>query len=77
MEPGHEINWFKNNSQRQFRQRLIPSQRVELLHEYIVHKLDLKEISEKYDIEKATIYKVAKGYTLSGRIFKLLPTHSK
>ena len=33
--------------------------------------------SEKYGIEKATIYKIVKNYNLNGRVFKLLPTHSK
>ena len=37
----------------------------------------MKVISERFGIEKSTVSKVIKGFKEKGRMFKLLPTHSK
>ena len=71
------MKWFQGAPDREYRQRLIPSQRIDLIYAYLVHNESMKDISERYGIEKSTISKVIKGYRESGRVFKLLPTHSK
>ena len=43
----------------------------------MIHSKQINEISELFGIEKSTIKKVLKGYYQNGRVFKLLPTHSK
>ena len=37
---GDDVNWFKNSGKREFRQRLIPNQRVDILYEWTVHKME-------------------------------------
>ena len=74
---GDDVNWFKNSRKREFRQRLFPSQRIDILHEWVVHKMESGDISTRLGFDKATIIKVLRGYIQNERIFKLLPTHSK
>ena len=71
------MDWFQRTQDRDYRQRLIPSQRIDLIYAYAVHHDSMKVISERYGIEKSTVSKVIKGFKEKGRMFKLLPTHSK
>ena len=72
-----DINWFERKTDREYRQRLIPSQRIDLIYAFVVHNKSMKSISEQFGIEKSTVSKVIKGFREQGRMFKLLPSHSK
>lgn len=62
---------------RDHRQRLAPSQRVDIIYQHIIHNVQIKSISDQHSIEKSTVSKVIRGYKETGRMYKLLPTHSK
>lgn len=56
---------------------LIPYQKVEIIYQYAVHGPSVREISNNLDLNYSTVLSVIKAYKESGRIFKLLPHHSK
>ena len=51
-EHKNELNWFKDSGVRAHRQRLIPSQRIDLIYEHVVHGVPVNDISKKFGIEK-------------------------
>ena len=73
----NEVNWFKDSGVRVHRQRLIPSQRIDLIYESAVHGCPVNDISKRFGIEKQTVNKVLIGYQSNYRVYKLLPTHTK
>lgn len=50
---------------------------MEIIYDHVVHNVHIKAISDQQSIEKSTVSKVIRGYKESGRMYKLLPTHSK
>ena len=56
------MNWFERNTDREYRQRLIPSQRIDLIYAYAIHNESMKHISERFNVEKSTVSKVIKGF---------------
>ena len=71
------MNWFSQSKDREHRQRLPPSQRIDLIYGYTIHKEHITDISRRLDIEKSTVSKIVKAFREEGRLFKLLPRHSK
>lgn len=62
---------------RQGAQYLVPFQKVEILYMHVIHLKSQKEISAILNLNYSTVMSVVRGYRTTGRIFKLLPQHSK
>ena len=67
-EQNTDVNWFQRSTDRDYRQRLIPSQRIDLIYAHAVHHDSMKVISERFGIEKSTVSKVIKGFKEQGRM---------
>lgn len=67
----------KSVNQEQDLKYLIPYQKIEIIYQYAIHGPSVRDISNSLDLNYSTVLSVVKAYKESGRIFKLLPHHSK
>ena len=70
-------NWYERGSERQSMQYLIPSQRIDIIYEHHVHGGNAIQVARRFNFNYTTVINALKGYQENGRIFKLLPVHSK
>lgn len=56
---------------------LVPYQKIEIIYERAVHKMSVKKLSQKLGQSYSTALAITQAYQENGRIFKLLPLHSK
>jgi DNA-binding MarR family transcriptional regulator len=64
-------------SERKTLQYLYPFQKIDIIYEYEHHHLTKKELADNLDLNYSTLVSAIKVYEENGRIFKLLPKHSK
>ena len=70
-------NWYQRITRRQSMQYLIPTQRIDIIYDMLVHGGSAVSIAERHGINYTTVINALRGYQQNGRIFKLLPIHSK
>ena len=68
---------LQKSDDRQDLKYLIPFQKIEIIYQHAIHNPSVREISNGLDLNYSTVLSVIKAYKDSGRIFKLLPHHSK
>ena len=56
---------------------LVPSQRIDIIYESLIHGATAVSIAQRYSLNYTTVINAINGYLENGRIFKLLPVHSK
>ena len=68
---------IKRQSQMRRLQYLLPYIKIDIIYEHLIHKSTKKEVSQILDLNYPTVLGVINSYLESGRIFKLMPYHSK
>jgi transposase len=58
-------------------QYLIPCQRIDIIYDYHVHGGNVINVAQRFGLNYTTVINALNGYEDNGRIFKLLPIHSK
>ena len=58
-------------------QYLVPSERIDVIYDNKVLGMKALQISERRRINYTTVINALNGYRENGRIFKLLPMHTK
>ena len=58
-------------------QYLTPYMKIDIIYEHIIHPKQKKEISDELGLNYPTVLTIIQQYMRDGRIFKLLPHHSK
>jgi len=51
--------------------------KVGIIYDHVVHKIALKDVAEKYGFNYSTTLNIVRAYQRTGRLFKLLPLHTK
>ena len=62
---------------RDLKQYLLPAQRVDIIYHHKIHKWSPTQISKVLGLSFTTVIDIIKGHRENGRLFKLLPKHSK
>ena len=50
---------------------------IDIIYDHVVHKIALKDVAEKYGFNYSTTLNIVRAYQRTGRLFKLLPLHTK
>lgn len=58
-------------------QYLLPYLKIDIVYEYMIHRSSVKQVSADLGLNYPTVLSVIRSYKDTGRIFKLLPYHSK
>ena len=58
-------------------QYMLPYLKIDIIYEYLIHSKTKKEASQQLGLNYPTVLSVIQQYTEQGRVFKLLPHHSK
>lgn len=58
-------------------QYMVPYLKIEIVYEYLIHTKSKKEIATVLGVNYPSVLCVIRSFEETGRIFKLLPLHSK
>ena len=56
---------------------MLPYLKIDIIYEYMIHSRTKKEAADQLGLNYPTVLSVIQQFTDQGRIFKLLPHHSK